>query len=182
MATLPRGARAISQARALMVNKGYSWSKAIDLAAQTIGDTPMITRFPTRQQINTAGDLDFQQPRSAPKDLHISIEIAPDGLHVCAEYIGTLASIPAAVERLRQAGLLDLVHQHRAAPVAAPSSAAPAGASKPKTERVEPSYNDAGDPCCPKHRKPLREGKYGLFCPAKDDSTERGYCTLKFAD
>jgi hypothetical protein len=49
-------------------------------------------------------------------------------------------------------------------------------------ERVQATYNSAGEPCCPKHNRALKEGQYGLYCPAKDDTTERGYCALKFKD
>lgn len=138
----------------------------------------MTTTLPTRQQIDAAGDLEFDATRTASK-AHISIELAPDGLHITAEYLGTLGSIPAAVKRMVDAGLLELVNTHRAPPAAAPST--PSGA-KPKAQRVTPEYDASGEPCCPKHKKPLREGKFGLFCPAKDDSTERGYCALRFAD
>ncbi len=135
----------------------------------------MTTTLPTRQQIDAAGDLDFDAQRSASK-AHITIELSPAGLHVRCEYLGTLGSIPAAVKRMVDAGLLELVATHRATP-AAPSASSGA---KPKAQKVEPEYNGAGEACCPKHKKPLREGKFGLFCPAKDDSTERGYCALKF--
>lgn len=134
----------------------------------------MPTPLPTRQQIDIAGDLDFDAQRSASK-AHISIELAPDGLHVTCEYLGPLSSIPAAVKRMVDAGLVELVATHRAAPAATPSA-------KPKAQRVQPEYDAGGEACCPKHHKPLREGKFGLFCPAKDDSTERGYCALRFAD
>ena len=97
----------------------------------------------------------------------IRIEVAPDGLHITAEYVGTLSSIPAAVERLRAAGVLDLVKP------AAQQARKPA-------ERVEPVYKPDGTPCCPVHHKPLKQGQWGLYCPAKDDSTPRGYCALKF--
>lgn len=137
----------------------------------------MTTTLPTRQQVEQAGDLDFDAQRSAGK-AHISIELAPDGLHITAEYLGTLGSIPAAVKRMVDAGLLDLVATHRAAP-AAPSASSGA---KPKAQKVEPEYNGAGEACCPKHKKPLREGKFGLYCPAKDESSERGYCALRFAE
>ena len=137
----------------------------------------MTTTLPTRQQIDAAGDLDFDAQRSASK-AHISIELAPDGLHITAEYLGTLGSIPAAVKRMIDAGLLELVATHRATP-AAPSASSGA---KPKAQRVTPEYDAGGVACCPKHKKPLREGKFGLFCPTKDDSTERGYCTLKFTE
>ncbi len=105
----------------------------------------------------------------------IRIEVAPDGLHITAEYTGTLASIPAALERLRAAGVLDLV---KPAPVAQqPRRAA---------ERVEPVYKPDGTPCCPVHHKPLTEGRYGLYCPSKaqegEQANPKGYCSLRFAE
>ena len=134
----------------------------------------MTTTLPTRQQVEQASDLDFDAQRSASK-AHISIEIAPDGLHITCEYLGTLGSIPAAIKRLVDAGLVELVQVHRTTPIATTTRQKPA-------QRVTPEYSSAGEACCPKHKKPLREGKFGLFCPAKDDATERGYCALKFVE
>ena len=138
-----------------------------------------VTNFPSRAQIEQAGDLDFT-PRGAAERMPILLELAPDGLHIRVEYTGTLASIPAAVKRLMDAGLVDLVQTYRAT-----SAAAPAGAGQartPKAERVTPEYDGAGDACCPKHHKVLKEGRWGLYCPAKDETTARGYCALKFAE
>ena len=132
-----------------------------------------VTNFPSRAQIEQAGDLDFT-PRSG-QVMPILLELAPDGLHIRVEYTGTLASIPAAVKRLMDAGLVDLVRSHSAAPAAGQ-------ARTPKAERVTPAYNADGDPCCPKHHKVLNEGRWGLYCPAKDESGARGYCALKFAE
>jgi len=39
------------------------------------------------------------------------------------------------------------------------------------------THSDAGR--CPKHDKPWTAGKYGPYCTAKDQSTERGYCALR---
>ena len=141
--------------------------------------------LPTRHQVDAAEPLDFPPTpaRNAPHiDLRtkITIEIAPDGLHVTAEYTGLLDSIPAAVERLQRAGVLELVRQSRPSP--APSATPAAGQQRKPAERVEPAYKPDGTPCCPKHHKPLKTGQWGLFCPAKDDTTERGYCSLKFAE
>lgn len=133
-----------------------------------------VTNFPSRAQIEQAGDLDFT-PRGAAERMPILLELAPDGSHIRCEYTGTLASIPAAVKRLMDAGLVDLVRSHSAAPAAGQ-------ARTPKAERVTPAYNADGDPCCPKHHKVLNEGRWGLYCPAKDDTTARGYCSLKFAE
>lgn len=40
MAELTDGERVISRARMLMATKGYGWSKAIDIAAQTLEPSP----------------------------------------------------------------------------------------------------------------------------------------------
>lgn len=66
--------------------------------------------------------------------------------------------------------------------VSAPATPANGKPAKAKAERVTPFYDDQGTACCPKHRKPLKQGQWGLYCPAKDDSTERGYCALKFEE
>ena len=47
---------------------------------------------------------------------------------------------------------------------------------------MTPAYDGNGDPVCPKHKKALKEGKWGLYCPTKDDSTERGFRSLKFKE
>jgi hypothetical protein len=111
------------------------------------------------------------------RQANITIEAAPDGLHVRVEYTGALATIPAAIERLRAAGVLELVSASRPAP------AAPQG-GKAKAQRVEPAYDGNGDPICPVHRKPLSEGRYGLYCSAKargdEAASQNGYCSLRF--
>ena len=135
--------------------------------------------LPTRQQVEQAQPLDFvPAPRAERNDISICIEVAPDGLHVRCDYIGPLSTIPAAIERLRAAGVLDLVKP------AQPAQASPATGQqqRQRAERVEPEYNSAGDPLCPKHHKPLKNGQWGLFCPAKDDSTARGYCAIRFSE
>ena len=134
--------------------------------------------LPNRAQIEAAQPLDFPPAPAREQRTTIRIEVAPDGLHVTAEYTGTLAALPDAIERLRAAGVLELVAASRPS---AQASAAPAGQRK-GAKRVEPEYNSDGDPLCPKHHKPLKNGQWGLFCPAKDDTTERGYCALRFAE
>lgn len=114
---------------------------------------------------------------SEAKDVRIAIEVAPDGVHIRAEYTGTLASIPAAVERLRAAGVLDLVNTHRA-------PTAPAQTRHKPAQRVEPLYSPDGTACCPVHRTVLSEGNYGPYCSAKakpgEAANAKGYCSLRF--
>ena len=111
------------------------------------------------------------------KSTTITIEIAPDGVHIRAEYTGTLASIPAAVERLRAAGVLELVNTHR-------SPTAPVQTRHKPAQRVEPFYSPDGTACCPVHRTVLSEGNYGPYCSAKakpgEAANAKGYCSLRF--
>ena len=131
----------------------------------------MTTNLPSRQQVERAQPLDFPERQPAERSANITIEVAPDGLHIRCEYTGSLSSIPAAVERLRAAGVLDLVKP----------SAAPAAPSKPK---VEPLYKPDGTACCPVHNTPLSQGQYGLYCSSKakpgESANAKGYCNLKF--
>ena len=150
-------------------------------AAQKEENT-MPTPLPTRQQVDAASDLDFDATRSTSK-AHISIELAPDGLHVTCEYLGSLSSIPAAIARLEAAGLVELVEKYRAAPAAAPS--APHPAPRAKAQTVEPFYRQDGTACCPVHTTPLSQGSYGLYCSTKakpgESANPKGYCNLRFA-
>jgi hypothetical protein len=100
------------------------------------------------------------------KPCTLTIHAALDGFPVDIQFEGTLDQLPAAAARLRALGMTP------PAPTAA--------TGKAKAERVTPHYNASGAACCPTHKKPLREGKYGLYCPAKNaDDT---YCNLKFQE
>lgn len=132
--------------------------------------------FPTRAQIEASEPLEFTIPARHEREYQITIELAPDGLHITAAYDGTLASIPAAVERLRQFGLLELVSP---AKITTPTR-------KAHRERVEPLWRPDGTPMCPAHHKPLLEGQRGLYCPARakpgEEQNAAGRCSLVFAD
>ena len=111
---------------------------------------------------------------SEEKQANITIEVAPDGLHIRCEYTGAISTIPAAIERLRAAGVLELVK--------------PVGGNTPArkpAQRVEPVYQPDGTACCPVHKKPLSEGRYGLYCPSKaqgEHANDMGYCNLRFVE
>lgn len=150
-------------------------------------------RFPSRQQIDRATPIRFEDrategaekaaAQPAEKQAQIEIAVTPAGLAIRVEYTGTLSSIPAAIERLKAAGVLDLVQASAPAP-AQPAATPPT--TRAQAERVTPTYNSAGDACCPVHRRKLSEGDYGLFCSAKAKdgqvADKKGYCGLKFED
>jgi hypothetical protein len=112
---------------------------------------------------------------SDAKMANITIEAGPMGLAIKVEYTGAIDTIPAAIERLRSAGVLDLVQTSK-----------PTKAAQKPAQRVEPVYQPDGTACCPVHHKPLTEGRYGLYCPSRatgDQATnDKGYCSLKFAE
>lgn len=113
---------------------------------------------------------------SEERQANITIEAAPDGIHIKVEYTGALSSIPAALDRLKQAGILDFVEK---------SSKTAAAPARKGAQRVEPVYQPDGSACCPVHKKPLSEGRYGLYCPSRatgEHANEKGYCNLRFAE
>jgi hypothetical protein len=138
-----------------------------------------MTTLPTREQVDAAAPLDFSQTRGE-KQCNIQVELAPDGLHVRAEYTGGLSTIPGVIERLKALGVVELVNTSR------PAVATAAPAAKPKAETVEPLYKSDGTACCPVHKRPLSDGQYGLYCSARakpgEAANSKGYCALRFAD
>ncbi len=110
----------------------------------------------------------------AEKQANITIEAGPLGLTIRCEYTGAISTIPAAIERLRAAGVLDLVQTNM-----------PAKAAQKPAQRAEPVYQPDGTACCPVHHKPLSEGRYGLYCPSRatgeQAANDKGYCSLRFA-
>jgi hypothetical protein len=122
--------------------------------------------------------VDTTTPLEQPeKQANITIEATPAGLAIKVEYTGSLSSIPAAIERLRSAGVLDLVQ------VSAPATAAPT-APVAKSDKTTPTYDSAGEACCPVHGKKLNKRPWGWSCSAlaKDGQVadSKGYCGLKF--
>ena len=146
----------------------------------------MTANIPTRRQVDAAEPLEFAAPpRQERNDISIQIEAGPDGLRVRCDYIGSLASIPQAIERLRAAGVLELATPSKPSAAAQPAPTA-AQVAPSRAERVAPTYKPDGTPCCPVHHKPLVEGRYGLYCPSKakegEQANDKGYCSLKFID
>ncbi len=95
----------------------------------------MTTQLPTRQQVENAADLDFA-PRT-DRQLPISITIAPDGIRVHIDYVDTIASIPAALERLRAAGLVDVVTATNISTQHLPCARSPLSALSPLTKLTD---------------------------------------------
>jgi hypothetical protein len=65
-------------------------------------------------------------------------------------------------------------------------NSAPPPTPRPPAEWVDPEYDNNGDPCCPVHHRPLKQGTYGSYCSARaaagESANEKGYCSLKFKE
>jgi hypothetical protein len=135
-----------------------------------------MTQLPTRQQIERAETLDFPQRTKA--DLTITVKATIDGFPTEVCFTGSIDQLLNVTKRLRELG---------AAPMIAPAAhTAPLNTPRKPAQTVEPVYQPDGTACCPVHRKPLSEGRYGLFCPSKakpgEEQNDKGYCSLKFAE
>jgi hypothetical protein len=60
------------------------------------------------------------------------------------------------------------------------------GPGKTKAQYVDAIYDGDGEACCPVHRTPLADGRYGRYCPARardgEATNAKGYCALRFKD
>jgi len=140
----------------------------------------MTTNLPSRQQIENAGELDFT-PRGE-KQANISLTAGPAGITVTIEWTGPVSGIPSAIERLKQAGVLELVS-------AATTKAIPAEVHTPARKGAAmittPAYDGSGQAMCPVHRKPLADGRYGQYCPSRaegEHANAKGYCNIRFTE
>ncbi len=128
----------------------------------------------SKAAVDAAAPLTFEDRKPVKQELTITIHARIGGFDTEVCFSGQLDQLEAITRRLRDLGASPAgVHQVSPATQAAPRKAA---------ERVEPLYSDDGSPMCPKHKRALKAGAWGLYCSAKDDTTERGYCSLKFVE
>lgn len=140
----------------------------------------MTTQFPTRHQVDRAAPLEFPERAPVRQDLTLTVKARVNGFDVDICFSGQLEQLDAITKRLAALGATPTA----AAPAAAPVSPIGEKPRKP-AQRLEPAYQADGTPCCPIHKKPLSEGRYGLYCPSKaqgEHANDKGYCNLKFAE
>jgi hypothetical protein len=131
----------------------------------------------TPAPVDQDGALDFTPPAPAKRQRGVSIQLSYHGALV--NFTFDAATAPQVVEIEQSIDTL----LKREGWAGVPTVAA---APKPKAERVKPFYDGNGDPCCPVHRKPLKEGQYGLYCSCKakdgEAANDKGYCNLRFVE
>jgi hypothetical protein len=81
----------------------------------------------------------------------------------------------AMYESLNRSGAAALVAPET--PVAAPTPIQTPPAQNAAAEAVSGPVGQ-----CPKHLRPWKDGQFGLFCSAKDETQPKGYCSLKPGD
>lgn len=105
------------------------------------------------------------------KELVITIHAMLDGFAVDLNFTGAMDTLPVALQRLRELG---------GEPTSWNSSKIEQPARKP-AQRTTPAYDGNGTALCPVHRRELKEGKWGMYCSARDQETGE-YCKLKFTE
>jgi hypothetical protein len=140
-----------------------------------------MTTLPTRDQIEAAEPLGFDgTPKPVKRKRGVTIQLSYHGALVSFNFT---AQDDIQVRELEQS-IDTLLRREGWSGVR--ESAAPllAGPGKTKAQYVDPIYDGNGDPCCPVHRKPLAEGRYGPYCQCKakdgEAANDKGYCNLKF--
>jgi hypothetical protein len=131
----------------------------------------------TRQAVDRAEPLAFPSKRSA------LITISYKGVPVAVTVEDASA---VAVEKLVDSLL---ARDGWAAPVPnGGNTPVPSPQRQARTQRPalpEPWYKPDGTPCCPWHQRPLKEGRYGLYCPSKaegEQANDKGYCIFSLKD
>lgn len=131
----------------------------------------MTAPIPSRAAIDAAEPLDFT-PRRPKADLTITVKATIDGFPVEICFTGALDQLEAITRRLRDLGASP-AGVHQIAPAAQPA--------RTPAARTTPAYDGDGQALCPTHKRALKEGKWGLYCSAKDQETGE-YCKLKFTE
>jgi hypothetical protein len=117
----------------------------------------------TRQAVERAEPLSFPTKRSAV--VHVTyrgvpVDVSLEGANV-AEVEKLISSL---LERDGWSGAArELV----------------SGAARKRPTLPEALYQPDGTPCCPWHQRPLKEGRYGLYCASKaegEHANDKGYC------
>lgn len=138
-----------------------------------------MTVMPTRQQIEDADALEFNQPR-IKRQRSITIQLNYHGALVT---FGFSAADNVPVVELEQSIDTLLRREGWKGIDSAPPPVLP-GPGKTNAQYVDPFYNNDGEACCPVHRKPLVDGRYGPYCSSKakgdESANDKGYCNLKF--
>jgi hypothetical protein len=138
-----------------------------------------MTVLPTRQQIENAETLEFSQPK-AKRQRAITIQLNYHGALVSFNFSATdnvpIVELEQSIDTLlRREGWKGV--ENAPAPTLA-------GPGKSKAQYVDPLYNNDGEACCPVHRKPLVDGRYGPYCKSRasgdESANDKGYCNLKF--
>lgn len=98
---------------------------------------------------------------SRKSNITIAIHGMYDNYPIVITFTGSPAQIPIAVRRLQELGITTPLMK----------------AAKKK----EPPLVIDGKLCCPIHHKPLRQGRFGLYCTAPGDG-KNGYCTYTWKE
>jgi hypothetical protein len=93
------------------------------------------------------------------------------------------ASIAPTVHEIEQS-IDTLLRREGWSGVTPPSAPVLLPAGREKAEYVDPVYDGDGEACCPVHRTPISQGRYGWYCSQRATGAQaanaKGYCALRF--
>lgn len=138
-----------------------------------------MTTLPTREQIENADALEFTEPKRK-RQRAVTIQMNYHGALVAFAFAADdnvpIVELEQSIDTLlRREGWKGI--DNAPPPVLA-------GPGKTKAQYVDPYYNDDGEACCPVHRRPLADGRYGPYCQSRasgdEAASDKGYCALRF--
>jgi hypothetical protein len=140
-----------------------------------------MTTLPTRQQIEDAPALEFSGPRPTKRQRAVTIQLQYHGALVSFSFSASdnvpIVELEQSIDTLMRREGWSGAEQNAQPPVLA-------GPGKTKATYVDPIYDGNGEACCPTHRKPLAEGRYGPYCQCRaregEVANDKGYCALRF--
>lgn len=105
--------------------------------------------------------------------------------HGAVVSFGFEASIAPTVHEIEQS-IDTLLRREGWSGVTPPAKPLLLPAGREQAEYVDPIYDGNGEACCPVHRTPLNQGRYGRYCSQRaaggQAANAKGYCALRFKD
>lgn len=139
-----------------------------------------MTTMPTREQIENAPALEFAQPRPAKRERAVTIQLTYHGALISFSFSSS-DNVP--IVELEQS-IDTLLRREGWSGVGNAPAPLLAGPGKSTAQYVDPMYDGNGEACCPVHKKPLAEGRYGPYCQSRakagEAANDKGYCALRF--
>lgn len=140
----------------------------------------------SRQSVEAAPALEFPEP--APAASYAPPQYPKRIAAIRMNYHGVPVELTLPDRKIEEVeALIDglLARDGWQLPAQAAAIATPAKPARPPELNQAPHYKDDGTPCCPIHKRPLKEGQHGSYCPAKAEApigNDKGFCRYSWKE